>query len=149
MFSTPLTSCSIGVATVSATTLALAPGYAAVTEMVGGVTSGYCATGSRTRATRPTRTITTERTVAKIGRSTKKRANMRGALSLLGGRFGCWGCCSRHGHLFGNDLHAFADALDAVDDDPVLRPEARLDDHQAVEVPARLDLPALGHIVAV
>ena len=36
MFSTPLTSCSIGAATVSATTLALAPGYVVVTETVGG-----------------------------------------------------------------------------------------------------------------
>ncbi len=47
MRSTPLTSCSIGVATVSATVLALAPGYVAVTWTVGGATSGYCATGSR------------------------------------------------------------------------------------------------------
>ena len=46
MPSTPLTSCSIGVATVAATVSASAPGYAARTTMVGGAISGYCATGS-------------------------------------------------------------------------------------------------------
>ncbi len=47
MFSTPLICCSIGVATVEATTSALAPGYCPVTLMIGGAISGYCATGSR------------------------------------------------------------------------------------------------------
>ena len=46
MFSTPLTSCSIGVATVSAMTSGGAPGYEARTMIVGGTTSGYWATGS-------------------------------------------------------------------------------------------------------
>src|SRR5215207_2308465 len=41
MFSTPLICCSIGAATVSATTLALAPGYVVVTTTVGGVMAGY------------------------------------------------------------------------------------------------------------
>ena len=45
MLSTPLTSCSIGVATVLATISAEAPGYEAVTEIEGGAISGYCATG--------------------------------------------------------------------------------------------------------
>src|SRR5579884_2147833 len=36
MFSTPFTCCSIGAATVSATTLALAPGRTAVTAIAGG-----------------------------------------------------------------------------------------------------------------
>ncbi len=43
--STPLTCASIGAAMVSRTVRALAPGYIAVTRTVGGVTSGYCATG--------------------------------------------------------------------------------------------------------
>src|ERR1019366_10636814 len=43
--STPLTCCSMGAATVSTTTLALAPGYDADTSTVGGVISGYWATG--------------------------------------------------------------------------------------------------------
>src|SRR5262245_11403767 len=47
----------------------------AVTWTVGGVMSGYWATGSRKAATPPTSTMTSEMTQAKIGRSTKKRAN--------------------------------------------------------------------------
>src|SRR5262249_1690811 len=44
IFSTPFTCCSIGAATVSRTTEALAPGYEPDTCTVGGVISGYCAT---------------------------------------------------------------------------------------------------------
>src|SRR5579872_3895440 len=75
MFSTPLTSCSIGVATVSAITFGFAPGYVALTTTVGGTTSGYWATGSLNRASPPTRTITIDNTEAKIGRSIKKWEN--------------------------------------------------------------------------
>src|SRR6266567_1320567 len=46
MFSTPLTCCSMGAATVSATTWALAPGYTAEISTVGGVISGYWVMGS-------------------------------------------------------------------------------------------------------
>jgi len=46
MSSTPLISCSIGVATVRATTSGEAPGYAAMTCTVGSATGGYCETGS-------------------------------------------------------------------------------------------------------
>src|SRR5689334_17765093 len=100
MFSTPLTSCSIGAATVSATTLALAPGYVAETLTVGGTTSGYCAIGSDWRATRPMITITIDRTVAKIGRSTKKRANMaRLRRRLRRGPVGLRGRVGTHAHL--------------------------------------------------
>src|SRR3954468_18344277 len=73
MRSTPLTSASIGVATVSATVLALAPGYVAVTWTVGGATSGYCAIGSCVSETTPTIRMTIDSTAAKIGRSMKKR----------------------------------------------------------------------------
>src|SRR3974390_271689 len=45
MFSTPLTCCSIGAATVWATTSALAPGYWQVTITVGGAMGGYMAMG--------------------------------------------------------------------------------------------------------
>src|SRR3954454_19405571 len=72
MRSTPLTSASIGVATVSPTVLALAPGYVAVTCTVGGATSGYCAIGSCVSATAPTIRITIDSTLAKMGRSMKK-----------------------------------------------------------------------------
>src|SRR5262245_26118427 len=76
MFSTPFTSVSIAAATVSATTVALAPGYEAVIEIVGGTTSGYWATGNSTSATMPTKTMTIDNTVANTGRSTKKRASI-------------------------------------------------------------------------
>jgi hypothetical protein len=45
MSSTPLISCSSGVATVLLMTSAEAPGYCAVTTTFGGAISGYCATG--------------------------------------------------------------------------------------------------------
>src|SRR6266853_3648644 len=74
--STPTTCCSIGAATVSATTWALAPGYLAVTWTVGGVISGYSATGRRAAAMAPSRMMTMEITQARTGRSMKKRASM-------------------------------------------------------------------------
>src|SRR5436190_127476 len=75
MPSTPLTCCSIGAATVSATTWALAPGYDAETSTVGGVISGYCATGKFISAMAPASVTTMDSTAAKIGRSMKKREN--------------------------------------------------------------------------
>src|SRR3954462_10499042 len=58
MFSTPLISCSMGLATVSATVSAFAPGYDARTTIVGGAISGYCATGRLMYEMYPTRTVT-------------------------------------------------------------------------------------------
>src|SRR5204862_801406 len=84
MPSTPTTCCSIGAATVSATTWALAPGYLAVTWTVGGVISGYSATGRRAAAMAPSRTMTRDITQARTGRSTKIRASM--IVFLFGGR---------------------------------------------------------------
>ncbi len=73
MFSTPLTCCSIGVATVSETTWALAPGKVQSTWTVGGEIGGYMAMGSWVIAIPPPRGMTIERTAAKIGRSMKNR----------------------------------------------------------------------------
>ena len=73
MFSTPLICCSRGVTTVEATISALAPGYWPVTLMTGGAISGYWATGSRPKETRPRITNTSDTTPAKIGLSMKKR----------------------------------------------------------------------------
>src|SRR5262245_45767896 len=86
MPSTPLTCCSMGAATVSATTCALAPGYAADTSTVGGVISGYCATGRVNSAMLPPRTMTIDSTEAKIGRLMKNLENTMPALGLLSGR---------------------------------------------------------------
>src|SRR5262249_110364 len=79
MPSTPLTACSMGAATVSATTFALAPGYEADISTVGGVISGYCATGKVNRAIEPPSTTTMDKTDAKIGRLMKNRENTRKA----------------------------------------------------------------------
>ena len=77
MPSTPLTCCSMGDATVSATVCALAPGYMAFTTTVGGVISGYCSMGSPSTATPPTIIVMIAMTLAKIGRSMKNRLNTR------------------------------------------------------------------------
>ena len=47
-----------------------------MTETVGGVISGYCATGSRNIATAPKRTVRIEITAAAIGRRMKNCVNM-------------------------------------------------------------------------
>src|SRR4051812_40282530 len=73
MSSTPLISCSIGVATVSAITFGLAPGYWARTTTDGGTTSGYSEMGSWKIEMRPATKTMTDNTAAKIGLSTKKR----------------------------------------------------------------------------
>src|SRR5262245_29740287 len=76
MRSTPLTCCSIGAATVSAITCALAPGNTVVTRITGGAICGYCATGSVRYATPPRITIRIEITHATIGRRMKNWLNM-------------------------------------------------------------------------
>src|SRR6185312_8849150 len=82
MFSTPLICSSSGVATASASTRGLAPGYTARTTTEGGTTSGYSLTGSANMAIAPAMKITMESTPAKIGRSMKNREKRIG----LGGR---------------------------------------------------------------
>src|SRR4051794_39599594 len=83
MFSTPLTCCSMGAATVSATTWAFAPGYDAETSTVGGVMSGYCAIGNVNNAIVPPRTMTIDSTDAKIGRLMKNFENTDASVQLL------------------------------------------------------------------
>src|SRR5207244_11729419 len=76
---------SIGAATVLATSLALAPGYAADTSTVGGAISGYWAIGSVNNAMLPPSVMTMDSTEAKIGRLMKKRENTSiASLPLLG-----------------------------------------------------------------
>src|SRR6185436_8695316 len=113
MFSTPFTSCSIGVATVSAITSGGAPGYVARTTMVGGTTSGYCATGSATYAMPPRITVTIDRTAAKIGRSMKKREK---PISTAGRRRRL----PLDRPVLGRHRSALVHPLDAGDDDPVV-----------------------------
>src|SRR5690606_13282340 len=85
--STPLMASSSGVATVSAITFGLAPGYTVRTTTEGGTTSGYSPTGSSGIAIRPAAKITIDSTAAKIGRSMKKREkSMAGPCVRSGGR---------------------------------------------------------------
>src|SRR5262245_13753196 len=72
MLSTPFTSCSIGVATVSDNTWADAPGYTARILTVGGAISGYSETGSPRCTIAPAIVRMIDSTAAKIGRSMKK-----------------------------------------------------------------------------
>src|SRR5262245_15850203 len=78
MSSTPLTSCSIGTATVSAMTSAEAPGNVALMLTVGGTISGYSEIGSDCWAIAPAIVTINESTVAKTGRSIKKSQNRIG-----------------------------------------------------------------------
>src|SRR4030095_10506416 len=77
MLSTPLICCSIGEATESASVFASAPGYVADTVTGAGVMFGYCWTGSTIMATAPASAMMIATTAAKIGRSMKKRENMK------------------------------------------------------------------------
>src|SRR5258708_40184094 len=56
--------------------------------MVGGATSGYCATGSAKKATAPTMVTNSERTIAKIGLLMKKCEKRIIWPSALGGCVG-------------------------------------------------------------
>src|SRR5918993_797970 len=71
MSSTPLIASSSGVATVSAITFGLAPGYTARTCTVGGTTSGYSLMGNCGIAIRPAAKMMMDNTAAKMGRSMK------------------------------------------------------------------------------
>ena len=73
MFSTPLTCCSIGVATVWATTWRWRRGRCNRPGPSAGEIGGYIAIGRVKSAIPPARVITIDRTAAKIGRSMKKR----------------------------------------------------------------------------
>src|ERR1700682_1293239 len=81
MPSTPLIASSSGVATVSAMTFGLAPGYWARTTIEGGTTSGYSEMGRILSAIKPARKMRSDSTPAKIGRSMK---NLERFISIPG-----------------------------------------------------------------
>jgi hypothetical protein len=89
MFSTPLICCSIGVATVSATSGRWRRGSWRSRRRWAGAISGYWLIGSENAAIVPTITMTIEMTAAKTGRSMKKWANFIG-LRLLRWLQGGW-----------------------------------------------------------
>ena len=76
MLSTPLICASMGPATDWDNVCASAPGYTAVTCTCTGVIDGYCSTGRFMAEMTPANTITSDNTVAKIGRSINTRENM-------------------------------------------------------------------------
>src|SRR5262245_35848492 len=76
MPSTPLMACSSGVVTAVSTVSALAPVYIPPTCTVSGATSGYWAIGIDGIANAPARMITSEQTVARIGRLMNVSTNM-------------------------------------------------------------------------
>src|SRR6185437_9589913 len=155
MFSTPLICCSIGVATVEATTSALAPGYCPDTVMTGGAISGYCATGRRENDTAPRITKTIETTAAKIGRSMKKwemrigarLSAVRSVLDLRAARL----VAGPRGIMILLRAHLLADvrAHEAVDDHLVVRRDAGFDDPQAAGQLAERDVFLPHDVLAV
>src|SRR6476660_8304372 len=88
----------------------------ACTCTTGGAISGYCAIGRPRMEASPAMTMKMDRTAAKIGRSMKKRENMRPSLfrSGLGGGRGCG-----RGALRNLNRRTRADAHQPIDDDLV------------------------------
>src|SRR5690606_5189606 len=86
MSSTPVIASSSGVATVSAITLGLAPGYTVRTTTDGGTTSGYSPIGNSGIEIRPAAKITIDSTAAKIGRSMKNLEKSMGRVLAAGPR---------------------------------------------------------------
>src|SRR3989344_525266 len=158
MPSTPLMDSSSGVATVSAITLGLAPGYCARTTTEGGATSGYSEMGRPRNAISPPRKMSTDSTPAKMGRSMKKRDRFMDANSSGRSGSGRWrlGCVlgflaitrnlglGGHGDRLRRHHCTGTHALQAVDDDVLARLEARGDHAQAVNRRAQGDLAVLG-----
>src|SRR5215831_19482390 len=112
MRSTPLTSCSTGTATDCSTASADAPGYVAVTRMLGGARNGYCSTDRPRMITTPNMTIRIEMTIETIGRLIKKFPIALASFLFSRGIAGC-GC---GGGLYFTSRSGF---LHALDDDPL------------------------------
>src|ERR671912_83361 len=160
MPSTPLIDSSSGVATVSASTFGLAPGYCARTTTDGGTTSGYSEIGSTRMARRPARKIRIDSTPAKIGRSMKnferftapssRRADAGSALCEVR-RAAVVGFARRrvHRHRLRLDERARAHPLQAVDDDALAVGHALGDDPKATHGRADRHRPIDDAIVAI
>src|SRR5690349_21828265 len=127
MPSTPLIDSSSGVATVSAITFGLAPGYWARTTTDGGATSGYSEIGSPRSAIRPAISISSDSTPAKIGRSMKNLDRFMMFPPPAGSGFRVRHALGRR-RQFGLGIHADglrrhqcarAHVLQAVDDHPL------------------------------
>src|SRR5215216_6235094 len=143
MPSTPLIASSMGVATVSAITFGLAPGYCARTTTEGGATSGYSEIGITRSASNPARKISTDSTPAKIGRSIKNLERFMaapvGPFELLLAEHGLRRVphlahrLSVHRHGFRRHQCTGPHALQSVDDDALAGCQAARHDAQAVD----------------
>src|SRR6187431_2804425 len=138
MPSMPLIASSSGVATVSAITLGLAPGYVARTTMDGGTTSGYSEIGSPRSAIRPAIRISSDSTPAKIGRSMKNLDGFISASLVFG-----VGCGLHVDHFRLHD-RAVPHALQSIHDDALTGLEAALHHAQAVDRSGERDLAVCG-----
>src|SRR3984885_4588291 len=162
MFSTPLTFCSIGSPTVLTSVGALAPGYRVVTCTVGGTTFGYCDVGRLTSETSPMTTKNSARTLARTGRSIKKREIMGvypppSFRRIRCGRFRWFGCRGGGVVFFGGgfaeldllriDLGAGECALNAFRHHPVAGIDSGFDDPVGALAVARRDDFALDDVV--
>src|SRR6266480_424459 len=96
----------------------------------GGEIGGYCATGKENTAMAPVSVMTTDSTVAKIGRSMKKCENMSDTSLLARRRLSQ----TRHGHLLRLHLHVRADLLERPHGDPLALLQPLGDDAQAVRL---------------
>src|SRR5260221_14645225 len=100
--------------------------------MVGGATSGYCATGSAKKATAPTIVMNSERTIAKIGLLMKECEKRIIWPSALGGCVG--------GLQMRLDLHAWPHPHQSLHHDPIGRQQAAGNDpHRMIFKRAGLD----------
>src|SRR5438045_3941791 len=146
MPSTPLTASSSGVATVSAMTFGLAPGYCARTTTDGGTTSGYSEIGRLRTAIRPATSIRKDNTPAKIGRSMKNFERFTCSLRsrFLGrGAFGMQLGLGVHRHRLRRHQRTGAHPLQPVDDDALAGLQAGVHDAQAVHRRAQRHLAVL------
>src|SRR6185369_12258466 len=153
MLSTPLSCCSIGVATDCSTVSADAPWYVVSTRTLGGASAGYCSIGSPDSALSPTRTVRIAMTIATMGRRMKKWP-MRSVFPAVRWRFGSRvrgrfrlrrrGRLRRRTGLFDGhdrrlDRDAVADFLQPFDDDLLAGREPAFDYPQRIDAFAGLD----------
>src|SRR4051812_43508450 len=126
MLSTPLTCCSIGVATDCSMVTASAPVNVVARLICGGMICGDWAMGSPSSVTAPISTVTIAMTIATMGRR-MKNAEITSAPLGLGRRARRRRARGRAHRLRDHDS-AVADLLHALDDDLVVLLHARSDD---------------------
>src|SRR5580698_905196 len=138
MLSTPLTCCSIGVATDCSMVTASAPVKVVVRFTCGGMICGNCAMGSPSSETAPMSTVKIAITIATMGRRMKNEEIMFSPSARPGARNRRGtGDLDRRG--LRHHQGAVADLLEAFDHHPFARGDAVLDDAQRARDRADLD----------